>query len=65
MGKTFEEIVKEYFPDATDDEVEYILWEKTGFPCFFETADIEACFRKQLEDLKKEVLKKNEPGMSI
>ena len=53
MGKTFGEVVKEYFPDATDDEVDFILCEKTGYPCFWETMDTEACLRKQLEELKK------------
>ena len=54
MGKTFGEVVKEYFPDATDDEVDFILCEKTGYPCFWGTMDTEACLRKQLEELKKE-----------
>ena len=29
---TLEELVREYFPDSTDDEVKYILWNKTAFP---------------------------------
>jgi len=26
------ELVRKYFPDATDDEADYILWEFTAFP---------------------------------
>jgi len=33
--KTFIEVAREYFPDASDDELGHILWEFTGFPCFF------------------------------
>ena len=49
---TIGEIVKEYFPDASDEFVEFVIWEKTGYPTFWnipedgETA--EECFRKQL-----------------
>ncbi len=35
MKKTFLDIASEYFPDASNDELDYILWEYTGFPCFF------------------------------
>lgn len=41
-------IVREYFPDATDGEVSYILWNHTGFPCFWH-GDPETCLRQQLE----------------
>ena len=54
MDKTFSEIVREYFPEATDSEVGFIIWEKTGYPCFWESHDIEACFRKQVEEFKAE-----------
>ena len=29
------EVVRWHFPDATDEEVEYITWEKTGYPVFW------------------------------
>lgn len=35
--QTYEDLVRRYFPDATDDEVGFILWEKTCFP--FGTAE--------------------------
>ena len=52
---TFSELVREYFPNATQDEVDYILWEYTGFPCFWETNDTEACLRKQLQEFVDEL----------
>lgn len=53
VGRTFGKIVREYFPDANNDEVDFILWEKTGYPCFWETDDVEACLRKQLQEFKE------------
>ena len=55
---TWGELVREYFPDATDDEVDFILWEKTGFPEFWNIGvdgdtPLE-CLRKQLQDFKNE-----------
>jgi hypothetical protein len=29
---TWIELVKEYFPNATEAECDYILWEQTAFP---------------------------------
>lgn len=29
---TWIELVRKYFTDATDEEADYILWEKTAFP---------------------------------
>jgi hypothetical protein len=40
-------LVRDYFPDATDADVEFILWEKTGWPCFFR-GDPVVCIREQL-----------------
>ena len=45
------EIVREYFPNATDQEVEFILNEKTGWPCFF--VDGENSLREQLAKFKR------------
>ena len=28
-------IVREYFPDASDDDIEYILWNETSYPDFW------------------------------
>ena len=45
-------IAKEYFPDADDETIERIIWNKTGYPQFWnipeDGATPEACFRKQL-----------------
>ena len=31
-GRTYAHLVREYFPHASDEEVDYILWELTPFP---------------------------------
>ena len=53
---TWIELVKEYFPDATGEEAEYILWEETGFPAFWDIPrdgrTVEECCRKQLQEYK-------------
>lgn len=41
------DIVREYFPKANDWEVNFIIWEKTGYPEFF-SGDPETCLRQQL-----------------
>ncbi len=59
------ELVREYFPAANDREVEFILWEKTGWPGFWEPSDgktTEECLRKQLGELKAERDKANTAG---
>ena len=57
--KTFKEVVREYFPDASDEDVEFILWERTGYPSFWripkDGASSIECLRKQLSDYKREV----------
>jgi len=59
MDKTIADVVREYFPGASDDEVGFIVWEKTGFPAFWripeDGATGEECFRKQIQDFKHEV----------
>ena len=30
---TWKELVKEYFPNANDEFCDFVLWEKTPFPC--------------------------------
>ena len=49
---TYGEIVRKYFPTATDDKVDFILWEHTGYPCFWKDSDVEKCLREQLEEYK-------------
>lgn len=45
-------IAREYFPDADDAEIDHLIWDETGFPCFWEIpldgATPEDCFRMQL-----------------
>ena len=52
------DIIREYFPDATDEFCEFVLWEKTGYPSFWNIPKDgntpEECFRKQLSDFKDE-----------
>lgn len=31
-GKTWADVVREVYPDADDDLVEFLLWEKTAYP---------------------------------
>jgi len=45
-------IVREFFPDATEDEAMSILWEYTGFPGFW-AGDPAECVRAQLKHLKE------------
>ena len=59
LKMTYSELVREYFPDATDEEVELILWGKTGYPEFWNIGvdgdTPEECLRKQLQDFKNKV----------
>jgi hypothetical protein len=57
-GKKFTpaKIVKEFFPEATKDEIDCILWNETSFPCFWNFGTDgwtpSQCLRKQLGDLR-------------
>lgn len=44
-------IVKEYFPDVTDEEAQGILWNYTGYPDFWD-GNPEAVCREELAHLK-------------
>lgn len=50
------EIAKEVFPGKPDDFISFVLWEHTGYPCFWSTSaeypTPEAVCRKQLEDFR-------------
>lgn len=55
------QLVKSYFPDITDDQADFILWEYTGFPSFWHLTKeyptpISRC-RKQLRQLKYNISK--------
>lgn len=49
------DIVKAYFPAATDEQCRDVAWNCTGFPSFWnipcDGATPEACFRKQLLEI--------------
>ena len=49
---TWIELVREYFPNVSEDKAEYILWNETGFPSFWRGDPEQSC-REQLEDFRK------------
>uniref|UniRef100_A0A6M3JJC5 Uncharacterized protein n=1 Tax=viral metagenome TaxID=1070528 RepID=A0A6M3JJC5_9ZZZZ len=53
---TYRDIALEYFPGATDDFLEYVIWNETGYPCFWcipeDGANPVECFRKQLVEAR-------------
>lgn len=55
-GPSTYDIVKEYWPEATDEFCEFIIWEKTGYPHFWDIPEDGAtpveCFRKQVAEAK-------------
>lgn len=55
------EIVREYFPGASDRAAGYILWNMTGWPEYWETNDAEACMRRQLQAAKDDGVTAEEP----
>lgn len=48
------DIVREYFPGASDDKAWYILWNETGYPCYWD-GEPEPSLRKQLQALAQRV----------
>jgi hypothetical protein len=59
LSKPVHDIVREYFPTAKDDELDFILWDKTGWPAFW-NGDPETCLREQLAKLAKATKLKRE-----
>jgi hypothetical protein len=61
------EVVREYFPKATEDEIDNILWTHTGYPTFWRIPDDgwseEECLRKQLGEAIK-LLKPQKAGVT-
>lgn len=53
------EVVREFFPEATDEEIEVILWEQTSFPEFWNIPKDGwtplQCLRTQLGQLKARI----------
>jgi len=55
MPKTWIEIAQEVFPDRDDNFLQYVMWNKTGYPCFFapkEGQTIEDVFKEQLIEFR-------------
>lgn len=57
MSERWLDIVREVFPEATDDEAGYLLWNETGFPSFWSIPEDgvtpEECCRTQLRRFKE------------
>jgi hypothetical protein len=57
MNKTPHSIAKEYFPAADDDFIEFVIWEETGYPSFWNIPKDgntpEECLRTQLRKFKE------------
>jgi hypothetical protein len=56
---TIQSLVREYFPKATPALIDWVVWEKTGYPSFWnipkDGKTPEACFRKQLKEAAQEL----------
>ncbi len=46
-------IVREFYPDASADDVGYLLWNETGWPCFWRDRDIAKCIREDIGRFKE------------
>ena len=49
---TWNDLVKKYFPNANDEDCEYILWNKTPFPISMDVELIKSYIKKHVEELK-------------
>lgn len=45
-------MVRSIFPEASQDEAAYILWNETGWPAFYMGDDPLSYFRQQVIDFK-------------
>jgi hypothetical protein len=54
------DIVREFFPQASDEEIDYILWNETSYPDFWNIPEDGwtpvACLRMQLQRLKQKAI---------
>lgn len=55
------EIARDYFPNAQLDELQSIIWNRTGYPTFWNGPDPETCFREQLYTYAIQVAEGIEP----
>lgn len=53
QSRTWLEVAREYFPEFSDDDLWFMIYEYTGYPSFwtYETS-VESQFRKQLQYAK-------------
>lgn len=49
---TWHDLVRQYWPNATDEFCQYVLWEHTGFPEFW-TGDPVQCCSEQLAEYRR------------
>lgn len=56
---SFKEVAREYFPDESDKDLDFIIWNETGYPEFWNIGvdgyTVEECFRKQLKDAQEKL----------
>lgn len=50
--RTWNDLIRKYFPDADDKRCEFILWEKTAFP-LVPVETIERQLQEYAEEVKK------------
>lgn len=66
LGQVFEEELAPFGLKLSDDEREFILWEKTGWPCFWSPKKGERtpedCLRRQLREAFVELAPKVKLG---
>lgn len=55
-GKSIADIVREYFPEVDDEDIDFIVWDNTGWPAFWSTPCTddgpEDCFRHDVARMK-------------
>ena len=52
---TWIDLVKQYFPNATNKECDFILWEKTPFPISTDVKLIKNYLEIYVNEIKKEI----------
>jgi hypothetical protein len=55
---TWIECAREELPGFTDEELDCVMWEETGYPSFWTLnpgETIEQCFRRQLREFKSKL----------
>lgn len=50
-NKDFYKVAKKHFPNLSEDEIWYVIWNETGYPGFFHNNPKEE-FEKQLKEFQ-------------